>query len=99
MNQKTLIGLVVAALVAIVIAIAINHSNKPRSESGNEEQTSYLVPALRDHVNDVDKLVLIGAENKPIATLTRGADGWSITEKGGFAADTGKLREDRKSVV
>jgi len=93
MNQKTLIGLVVAALVAIVIAIAINHSNKPRSESGNEEQTSYLVPALRDHVNDVDKLVLIGAENKPIATLTRGADGWSIAEKGGFAADTGKLRE------
>jgi hypothetical protein len=37
--------------------------------------------------------VLIGAENKPIATLTRGADGWSIAEKGGFAADTGKLRE------
>jgi len=94
MNQKTLIGLVVAALVTIVIAIAINHSNKPRSESGGEEQTStYLVPALRDHVNDVDKLVLIGAENKPIATLTRGTDGWSIAEKSGFAADTGKLRE------
>jgi hypothetical protein len=93
MNQKTLIGLVVAALVAIVIAIAINHSNRPRSESGGEEKTSYLVPSLRDHVNDVDKLVLVGADNKPIATLTRGADGWSIAEKGGFAADTGKLRE------
>jgi hypothetical protein len=93
MNQKTLIGLVVAALVAIVIAIAINHSNQPRSESGGEEKTAYLVPSLRDHVNDVDKFVLIGADNKPIATLTRGADGWSIAEKGGFAADTGKLRE------
>jgi len=93
MNQKTLIGLVVAALIAIVIAIAINHSNRPRSEGGGEEKTSYLVPSLRDHVNDVDKLVLTGADSKPIATLTRNANGWSIAEKGGFAADTGKLRE------
>ena len=37
--------------------------------------------------------ILIGADNRPIATLTRGAAGWSIAEKGGFAADTGKLRE------
>jgi hypothetical protein len=93
MNQKTLIGLVVAALIAIGFAIAINHSNQPRSESGGETPASYLVPGLREHVNDVDKLVLTGAENKPVATLTRGADGWTIAEKGGFAADTGKLRE------
>ena len=93
MNQKTLIGLVVAAAIAIIIAVAINHSKQPRSEGGSEEKTSYLVPSLRDHVNDVDKLVLIGADSKPIATLTRDSNGWSIAEKGGFAADTGKLRE------
>ena len=92
MNQKTLIGLAVAALIAIVIAVAVNHSNRPRSESASEE-TRYLVPALRDHVNDVDKLVVTGAENKPIATITRGDNGWSIAEKGGYAADTSKLRE------
>jgi hypothetical protein len=51
------------------------------------------VPALRDHVNDVDKIVVTGAESKPVVTLTRGANGWSIAEKNGFAADTGKLRE------
>ena len=92
MNRKTLIGLVVAALVAIAIAIALNHSSRPLSEGGGE-QTTYLVPALRDHVNDVNKVVVVGAENKTIATITRGNDGWSIDEKGGFAADTGKLRE------
>jgi len=92
MNQKTLIGLAVAALIAIVVAIAINHANKPRSESGDEE-VRYLAPELRDHVNEVSKLVVTGAEGKPIATLTRGGDGWSIAEKGGYAADTGKLRE------
>ena len=93
MNQKTLIGLAVAALVAIVIAIVVNHANRPQSEAGGEKETAYLVPALKDHVNDVDKVVITGAESKPVATLTRGANGWSIAEKNGFAADTGKLRE------
>ena len=78
MNQKTLIGLAVAALVAIVIAVAVNHSNRPRSESSGEKETLYLLPALKDHVNDVDKFVITGAESKPVATLTRGANGWSI---------------------
>jgi len=93
MNQKTLIGLAVAALFAIVIAIVVNHANRPQSEVGGEKETAYLVPALKDHVNDVDKVVITGAESKPVATLTRGANGWSIAEKNGFAADTGKLRE------
>ncbi|HKE47915.1 MAG TPA: DUF4340 domain-containing protein [Rhodanobacteraceae bacterium] len=92
MNQKTLIGLAVAALVAIVIAVAVNHANKPRSEGGGEA-AAYLAPALRDHVNDVDKVAVVGAEGKTVATLTRGADGWSLAEKGGYAADTGKLKE------
>ena len=93
MNQKTLIGLAVAALFAIVIAIVVNHANRPQSEAGGEKETAYLVPALKDHVNDVDKVVITGAESKPVATLTRGANGWSVAEKNGFAADTGKLRE------
>jgi len=92
MNQKTLIGLAVAALIAIVIAVAVNHANKPRSEGGGEE-SRYLAPELRDHVNDVNKLIVTGAENKVIATLARGDNGWTIAEKGGYAADTGKLRE------
>jgi hypothetical protein len=94
MNQKTLIGLAIAALIAIVAAILLNRSNRPESEgSANEAKTSYLVPSLRDHVNNVDKLVVTGAESKPIATLTRGANGWNLAEKGGYAVDTGKLRE------
>jgi hypothetical protein len=92
MNQKTLIGLAIAALVAIVAAIAINRANTPRSESDGE-RASYLAPALRDHVNDVSKVVVTGAENKTLATLERGANGWSLVEKGGYMVDTGKLRE------
>jgi uncharacterized protein DUF4340 len=93
MNQKTLIGLAAAALVAIVIAFAVSRSNQPRSEGGGEAEAAYFVPALKDHVNDVEKIVITGADNKTVATLTRGENGWSIAEKNGFAADTGKLRE------
>jgi hypothetical protein len=93
MNQKTLIGLAVAAVAAILIAIVVNHSNQPQSEGRGEAPAAYVVPELKDHVNDVDKVVITGAESKPVATLTRGANGWSIAEKNGFAADTGKLRE------
>ncbi len=92
MNQKTLIGLAIAALFAIVAAIAINRANAPRSENGGETST-YVAPELRDHVNDVSKLVVTGAEGKILATLERDAHGWSLKEKGGYAVDTGKLRE------
>jgi hypothetical protein len=94
MNQKTLIGLAVAALVAIVVAVFVNHANRPRSESDDvaDAKSDPLVPSLRDHVNDVGKVVITGAGGTTIATLARGADGWTVADKN-FAADTGKLRE------
>jgi hypothetical protein len=92
MNQKTLIGLGLAALVALVAAVVLNQANKPRSEAGGEK-TAYLVPELRDHVNDVAKVVVTGAENKTLATLERTSGGWTLAEKGGYPVDTGKLRE------
>lgn len=90
MNQKTLIGLAVAAVLAILAAVALNRSNRPQSEA--VEATGPLFPALRDHVNDVSKVVVTGAGGKVVATLERGKDGWGLAEKGGHAADTGKLR-------
>jgi hypothetical protein len=92
MNQKTLIGLAVAALVALVAAIVLNRVNAPHSENGGETST-YVAPELRDHVNDVSKLVVTGADSKTLATLERDANGWNFKEKGGYAVDTGKLRE------
>jgi len=91
MNQKTLIGLAIAALVAIAVAFALHRSNAPRSEGGGETSDA-LVPELRDHVNDVSKVIVTGADGKTIATLARGADGWTVAEKNGYPVETGKLR-------
>jgi hypothetical protein len=92
MNQKTLIGLAVAAVIAIIIAVVLNQRAQPRSE-GSSEQTTYFAPELRDHVNDVSKVIVTAADNKTVATLDRGSNGWTLAEKGGYAVDTGKLRE------
>ena len=91
MSQKTLIGLAVAALLALLAAFVLDRSNQPRSE-GDANATAWLLPSLRDHVNEVDRIVVTGADNKVLATMARGADGWTLAEKGGYAVDTGKLR-------
>ncbi len=91
MNQKTLIGLVAVAVVVVGAALAINHSRKPVSNSG--VQAGMLVPALRDHVNDVSRLAFVGANKQPLVTLERGDAGWKVAQKGGYPADVGKLRD------
>lgn len=91
MNRRTLIGLGVAAFVALVAAFVLNRANQPRSEGG--EASAWLAPELRDHLNEVGKVVVTGAGGKTLATLERGANGWGLAEKGGYAVDTGKLRE------
>lgn len=92
MNRKTLIGLVVAAIVALALAIAVGHFNQP-ARSGDAAASDYLVPGLRDHVNDVGKIVVKGAGDKTLATLERGDKGWTLAEKGRYAVDSGKLRD------
>ena len=93
MNRRTLIGLALAAVLGFVLSLVAGHFNKPRTGVAGGEAETALVPSLRDRVNDIDKVVVTGAGAKPVATLTRGANGWSIAEKNGFAVDTGKLRE------
>ena len=90
MNRNTLIGLLVAAAIAIVAAVALNRANRPQSEA--VDASGPLLPTLRDHVNDVSKIVVTAADAKVVATLERGKDGWMLAEKGGYGVDTGKLR-------
>lgn len=92
MNRKTLIGLALAAALALVVAIVLQVAQRPRSEADAGKPAEALMPALAAHVNDVDQVVVTGAGNVVLATLVRGKDGWALQEKGGYAVDTGKLR-------
>jgi hypothetical protein len=91
MNAKTLYSLIAAALIALVTAWWINSAQKPVSESA--EQTKALLPGFREQVNDVNAITFTGADNKVLATLKRGSDGWTVAEKSGYPVDVTKLRE------
>jgi Domain of unknown function (DUF4340) len=92
MNSKTVIGLGMAAVVAIAVAAGISASRKPHSEATRSEPAPAL-PELAERPNEVKSLSLTGAGSKLIATLEKGDKGWSLKEKGGYPADAGKVRE------
>jgi len=91
MNAKTLYALVVAALIAVIAAWWINSAQKPATESA--EKPRLLLPGFRDVVNDVNAITITGADDKVLASLKRGAGGWTLAGKSGYPADLAKLRE------
>jgi len=91
MNTKTLYALIGAAIIALFAAVLINSSRKPQSDTTAQAQR--VLPELRGHVNDVSAITLTGADNKVLATLKHGADGWTVAEKANYPADVAKIRE------
>jgi hypothetical protein len=91
MNTRRLFFLLAFAVIALSIAMALRTTQQPRTES--ESEAKPLLPALRDHLNDVSAITFTGAGGKVIATLQRDKDGWHIAERSGYPADLNKIRD------
>lgn len=89
-NHKLIAGLAGAALLAIAASAWIAASRQPTSESTT---TEYALPGLSGQINAVKSVAIVGAGTKALVTLDNGEQGWTVREKGGYPADTGKLRE------
>lgn len=89
MNGK-LMKLGLAAIVALILAFWIGNAREPRTSSAG---AGAVAPGLKDAINDVRTVHVIGAESKPLVTLVKGADGWTVREKSGYPADFAKVRE------
>ena len=90
-NQKNLIGLGVATVAVVAIALAVNHSRKPVSEFS--AAAGPLVADLGERLNDVSRMVVTTANKQTAVTLERKGESWLVAERGGYPADLGKLRE------
>lgn len=90
MNLKKLAILVIVAVLALAAAWYINSSSAPQSDVA--AQAKPALPELKGHVNDVSAITLTGAGDKVLATLKRGAQGWTVAEKSGYPADLAKVR-------
>lgn len=91
MNAKRLGLLAVIAVALVGIALALRTGHNAPAENAPRDQP--LLPALRDHVNDVSAITLTGPGDKVIATLARGKNGWAIAERSGYPADVTAIRQ------
>lgn len=88
MNNRALA--IVAALAAVLVVLALVGQNRAPAPSLSG---STLLPGLDAALNDVDEVTLVGAGNETIASILRSERGWTVPEKGGYAADTAKIRD------
>lgn len=90
MNQKTLIGLTVVAVVAVGAALALNHSRQPASNAS--AQAGLLAPDLAGELDKINKVELLTANATAAVTLEQKDGRWRVAQRGGYPADVGKLR-------
>ena len=88
MNNRALA--IVAVLAAVLVVLALVGQNRAPSPTLSG---STLLPGLDAALNDVDEIMLVGAGNETIASIRRLEQGWTVPEKGGYPADTGKIRD------
>jgi len=101
MNKKTLI---ILALVTVVIIAVVwfNDRNADLTDgrSANQSATSGLIlPKLVDQLDQVGQVVIAKAGSDPAVTLKLKDDNWTVAEKGGYAADVGKLRQQLRALA
>ncbi len=89
MNSATLKWLAIATATLLIVMIAVDQTEKSDTVSGGD----YLVPGLKDRINEVAAVTVTGSGDTESVSITLDSDGWRVKEKDGYAADVGKLRE------
>ncbi len=89
MNRRTL-GVLVAALAILTVIAGIVLNSTPR---GSRDQ-DLLLTGLKERLNDVQRIVVTGPGNVPIATLERGANNWTVAEHDHYPADVARIRKN-----
>lgn len=89
MNQRRLILLTVAALLAIAGALYLStQRNLPRDPHGTP-----LLPWLAGEMNTVTAISIRKGAATPAVTVRKQADQWTVKERGDYPADVAKLRK------
>jgi len=88
MNSATLKWLAIATVTLLIVMIAVDRTDKSDTVSGGE----YLVPGLKERINDITAIAVRGSGDTESVSITRDGDGWRVKEKDGYSADVGKLR-------
>jgi hypothetical protein len=94
MSRKGLIALAVALVVLGALAFFGQRSPSPSSAAG-----APILPGLQAALNDVAQVKVTKAGGATVATIDKHADGWTVAEKSGYAADIAKLRQNLRALA
>jgi len=75
----------IVALLAVVLSVP-DDSARTDSVAG-----SLLLPEMSEKINQTNRVEIIAAGNKVVATLSKSTDGWQLEQMGGYRADWPKL--------
>jgi hypothetical protein len=88
MRDKGLRWLCGATVVAVILAVLVTRGSGPQSDPLAGQP---VLPEAAKRLADVGRMALVHGDQK--TTLLRNADAWSVEERGGYVADTTKVRQ------
>ncbi len=89
MSRRTLVVLLAAlAILAAIAGVFL------RADQNGRRVEELLLPGLKQQLNGIQRIVVAGPGNTPIATLERGADSWTVTEHNRYPADVARIRRN-----
>ncbi len=94
MSRRALIVLAVALVVLGALAYFGQRGRSTAPTAGGP-----LLPGLEGALNDVAQIKIAKAGGETVATIEKHADGWTVAEKGGYAADVAKLRQNLRALA
>ncbi len=88
MQNKGLAWLLGATIVAVVVAVLVSRGTAPRIDPLAGQP---VLPEAAKRLGDIGRMALIHGDQK--TTLTKSGEAWSVVERGGYAAETIKVRQ------
>ncbi len=83
MNPKMVLALGMLALVMLTVALMLSRDLAGPSKPDSDP----LISGLRDQVNDIKAIDLIGSDGEVVVSLRRDRERWRVREKSDFEAD------------
>lgn len=84
------VSILAIAVAVVIAAIFLLLPEQTGDEAPPGEAAA--VPGLEARVNDLDRVTVVGAGDEVLASLVRGATGWTIGELAGYPANLETLR-------
>ena len=88
MSKRT-VAILLAAFLVLLVLVTVG-----RRESASPAGTGApLIAGLDDALGDIERVTVTKANGETVATLEKGPDNWVVSDKHGYVANAGKLRQ------